>query len=270
MMEDYYLTGGAFVLGAILGSFLNAVIYRVPRRISLLNPKRSFCPSCDKELSWIENIPLISWLWQRGRCRSCQAKIPVRYFIVELLAAITAVGTLHTFGLTPTGWVIFVLVLTLIAISFIDFDHKIIPDRISFPGMIIGLLLGIVSQYTPYFRCLPFQALCPVTQNATDSLLGFIAGGGFFWLIGWLYYLCTKRDGLGFGDVKLMAMMGAVLGIRSVFPTIILGSLSGAIVGVILMMIAGTGRQTEIPFGPWLSLGAIIFIFFDPSLFQLM
>lgn len=136
--------------------------------------------------------------------------------------------------------------------------------------MTIGLILGIVSQYTDLFRCRPFQALCPVTQDAYDSLLGFAIGGGFFWSIGWIYFLFTKKEGLGFGDVKLMAMTGAILGIQSIIPTVILGSLSGAIIGIMVMVATGGGRHTEIPFGPWLALGTVIYIFFDPAFFHLV
>lgn len=257
------------VLGAILGSFLNAVIYRVPLRLSLLEPKRSFCPNCKKTLSWVENIPVLSYLIQGGRCKGCKNRIPVRYLIVEIMASAAGYASIDFFGVTPTGIVIFILLLTLIAISFIDFDHKIIPDRISFPGMFIGLTLGIISQYTTVFRCRPFQQLCPVTQGAVDSLLGFLAGGGFFWIIGWAYFLVTKKDGLGFGDVKLMAMTGAILGVHSIAPTVILGSLAGAVVGVVMMIVTGGGRHTEIPFGPWLSLGAVLYIFFNPAFFRL-
>jgi leader peptidase (prepilin peptidase)/N-methyltransferase len=257
------------ILGAILGSFLNAVIYRVPRRLSLFEPARSFCPTCNKTLTWWQNIPIFSFLLQGGKCVNCKQKIPARYLIVELLAAASGYATVEVFGINPTGIVVFALVLTLIAISFIDLDHKIIPDRISFPGMIIGLIIGMVSQYSNIFRCRPFQHLCPVSQGAVDSLIGFIAGGGFFWLIGWGYFVATKKDGLGFGDVKLMAMTGAILGMHSVAPTVILGSLTGAVVGVAVMIATGGGRNTEIPFGPWLSIGAILYIFFDPTFFRL-
>ena len=258
----------AALLGAILGSFLNAVVYRVPRRLSLWEPKRSFCPECKKTLSWYQNIPILSFLLLRGQC-SCGKKIPIRYLIIELMSAAAGYVTIDTFGVTPTGGVVFALFLSLIAITFIDLDHKIIPDRISYPGMTLGLLLGIVSQYSDLFRCRPFQSLCPITQGAIDSLSGFVVGGGFFWLVGWGYFLATKKDGLGFGDVKLMAMTGAILGIHSVAPTIILGSLSGAVVGMIIMTLTGGGRDTEIPFGPWLSLGALLYVFFDPSFFRL-
>jgi len=259
----------AFLVGIIFGSFLNAAIYRLPRKISLSNPSRSFCITCNKQLSWRENIPLISWLLQRGRCLCGKDKIPVRYFIVELIAGISGVATVWTFGVTPTGFVIFFLLMALIAISFIDLDHKIIPDKISFPGMSIGLLLGVLSENSNLFPCAPFEALCPITRGSWDSILGFLFGGGFFWAIGELYYRFTKRDGLGFGDVKLMAMTGGILGLSSVAPTIMLGSFVGALVGITGMLFTGGGRHTEIPFGPWLSLGTVIYIFSNPALLQI-
>jgi leader peptidase (prepilin peptidase)/N-methyltransferase len=270
MGGDILLQFGAFGLGAILGSFLNAVIYRLPRKLSLANPARSFCPPCGKQLSWRENIPLLSWLLQRGRCSCGKEQIPLRYFLVELISALCGVFALNIFGLNATGAVIFALLLALVAISFIDLDHKIIPDKISYPGMILGLILGVVSQHTDIFSCSPFQSLCPISRGAADSLLGFIVGGGFFWGIGWLYFVVTGKDGLGFGDVKLMGMLGAILGVSSVAPTIILGSLVGSVVGIGAMIATGGGRHTEIPFGPWLAIGAVIYIFFDPGLFRLV
>ena len=189
--------------------------------------------------------------------------------IIELLAAGTGYLTVDIFGVTPTGGVVFVLVLTLIAISFIDLEFRIIPDRISYPGITLGLILGIVSQYTDLFRCHPFQHLCPITQGAADTLYGFAAGGNFFWMLGGLYLLVTKIDGLGFGDVKLLAMTGAILGIHSVIPTIMLGSISGSVIGIVVMLVTGQGRRTAIPFGPFLSLGAILYIYFDPAFFRL-
>jgi leader peptidase (prepilin peptidase)/N-methyltransferase len=166
-----------------------------------------------------------------------------------------------TFGLTPTGMVMFALVSVLIAISFIDLEFRIIPNVISYPGMTLGLLLGIVSQFTPYFQCAPEATFCPITQSATDSLLGWLFGGGVFIVIGEVYYRVTNRVGLGFGDVKLMGMTGAILGWQSVFPTIFVGALLGSVVGVIVMVVRSSGRHTEIPFGPWLSLGAVLYLF---------
>ena len=249
------------IFGLIIGSFLNVCIYRVPRKLSVVSPRRSFCPECKHQLNWWENIPVFSWLFLRAKCHHCSTPISGQYPLVELLSAIAAAATFLKFQLTPTGLVIFLLVETLLVITFIDFEFKIIPDRISFPGMTFGLCLGIISQYTPWFTS-------PITESAFDSLLGFIAGGGFFYAIGIVYYMISKRVGLGGGDIKLMAVTGSILGVDSIIPTIFAGSISGSVVGILVMLLKRGGRHTEIPFGPWLSLGAIVYIFFDLPYFR--
>lgn len=259
----------AAVLGLVLGSFLNVVIYRLPRSLSVASPARSFCPKCNRTLSWWENIPVLSWVLLLGKCRTCKAPISGQYPAVELLSAVFAVICFERFGYTPTGAVIFALSLTLLVISFIDFEFKLIPNVISYPGITFGLLLGIVAQYTTLFHCPPHTIYWPITQSALDSLVGMLAGGGFFWLIGEGYYLVTKQEGIGGGDVKLMAMTGAILGWQSVAPTIFAGSVSGAIIGILVMVVTGKGRKTEIPFGPWLSLGAILYMFADLPYFRM-
>ncbi|MCB0321325.1 MAG: prepilin peptidase [Bdellovibrionales bacterium] len=244
------------LFGLCIGSFLNVVIYRVPRKLSVTTPRRSFCTSCERTLLWWENIPVLSWLVLRGKCKECKSPISGRYPFVEVLTGFAAFASYLHFGPTPTALIVFAITASLIAITFIDLDFKIIPNVISFPGMTLGLLLGILSQYTGYFTE-------PVTQSAWDSLTGFLCGGGFFYVVGLLYYAFTKRVGLGGGDIKLLAYTGAALGVDSVIPTIFAGSLVGAVVGVVTVLIKGGGRHTEIPFGPWLSLGAIIYMFFD-------
>lgn len=250
------------LISLCIGSFLNVCIYRVPRRLSVIKPARSFCPACRAQLTTFENIPLLSWLLLRGRCRSCRAPISGQYPLVESASAIAALAAYFHFGLTLTALVVYLLCAALIVISFIDLEFKIIPDVISFPGMTLGLILGILSQYTSLFSW-------PVTESALDSLLGFLVGGGFFYLVGVLYYACTKRVGLGGGDIKLMGLTGAVLGIQSIWPTIFLGSTIGAAVGIAAVVIRGGSRHTEIPFGPWLSLGALIYMFANPDTFRL-
>lgn len=192
----------------------------------------------------------------RGKCRGCKESISGQYPFVELLTGIAAVACLLYFGMTPTAVVLFAVCASLIAITFIDLEFKIIPNLISFPGMTLGLLLGIASQYTGLFGE-------PLTQSAWDSLTGFLCGGGFFYVVGMAYYAFSKRVGLGGGDIKLLAFTGATLGVDSVIPTIFAGSLVGAVVGVATVALKGGGRHTEIPFGPWLSLGAVIYIFID-------
>lgn len=324
---DYlpYILGGLFI-----GSFLNVCIWRLPRHISINDPKRSFCTGCNRQLTWWENIPLLSWVALKGKCRTCEAKISWRYPFVEALSAFAAVLSLQFFGLTATGVVIYALTASLIVITFIDFDFKIIPDKISLPGIIVGLLLGTVSEFSDYLQP-------PVTQGAFDSLLGMLIGGGFFYAIAVLYYVVAQRDGLGGGDIKLMGMTGAILGWKSVAPTIFLGSLFGAGVGIVIMtidalrhrtvplkdlfsrlvvsaivgVVLGTtwlsllshfagpqflwkenldlmlkaivfclvfgsvflilqrgDRKLEIPFGPWLALGTVLYVFLDPPIFK--
>jgi len=249
------------LFGLVIGSFLNVCIYRVPRKISLVNPVFSFCPQCNTNIRVSENIPVLSWIIQKGKCAHCDQKISFVYPLVELLSAAFAVLSYATFGLTATGIIVYVVCASLIVISFIDFEFKIIPNVISFPGIIFGLLLGIASQFSNI-------VVWPLTHSALDSLLGMIVGGGFFYLIGFSYYLVTKRVGLGGGDVKLMAMTGAILGIESIAPTIFCGSLIGAIIGITLIAAKKGGRHTEIPFGPWLSVGTMVYIFFDPQVFR--
>ena len=249
---DIYLT---IFTGLCIGSFLNVCIWRVPRKISVSKPLRSYCPSCEKSLSAWQNIPVLSWLFLRGRCHGCKERIPFRYPLVELLSALCAFLSYREFGGSPLNAVlIYAFLCSLLVISFIDFDHKIIPDVISLPGTTIGLLLGIVSQLTGLLSA-------PLTAGAMDSLLGMFVGGGFFYLTFYLYYLVTKTSGLGGGDIKLMAFVGATLGWRSILPTIFAGSIAGSIVGVLVMLVKRSGRKTEIPFGPWLSLGAALYVF---------
>ncbi len=238
-----------------IGSFLNACIWRLPREISVNSPSRSFCTSCNYQLSWYDNIPVLSWVFLLGRCRKCKQSISGRYPLVEMLSALAAFACYLQFGVTPTSLIIYLLTASLIVITFIDLDFKIIPNLITFPGMIIGLAFGGVNEYFHVFTN-------PVTSGALDSLIGFLIGGGFFFVVGEAYYRITGREGIGGGDIKLLAMTGAILGWRSIPHTIFIGSFFGAIVGLLYMFIKGGGRQLEIPFGPWLALGVLSYIFF--------
>lgn len=246
----------ATILGLLIGSFLNVCIYRVPRKLSVTNPARSYCPNCETQLTWFENIPVLAWLAIGGKCRHCKAKISGQYPLVELLSGLAAAASFIYFPHLPTAAVIYALTATLIVITFIDLEFKIIPNRINYPGIVIGLGIGAISEFTQ-----PTFFHPPVTQGLYDSVIGFLVGGGIFYVIGEIYYLATKRDGLGGGDIKFLAMTGAILGWQSVPQTIFIGSCSGAIVGILYMVIKGGGRQLEIPFGPWLSLGVMVYMF---------
>ena len=251
----------ATLLGLLIGSFLNVCIYRVPRKLSVVSPARSYCPKCERQLSWYENIPVLSWLIQLAKCRGCGQPISGQYPLVEILSAIAGAATFLKYGATPSSLIIFLLTESLIVITFIDLEFRIIPNVISFPGITLGLILGIVSQYTNLLAE-------PVTQSALDSLIGMLVGGGFFYVIGVFYYWISKRVGLGGGDIKLMGMVGAILGWRAIAPTIFAGSIFGSIVGIAAMLFTGQGRQTEIPFGPWLALGTILYLFADLPFFR--
>ena len=252
----------ATVFGLLIGSFLNVAIYRLPLRLSVLSPHRSFCPACETQLTWWENIPVLSWLLLRGKCGHCGAKISGRYPLVELLSAFAAAVAALQYGITPTGIVVYSLSAALIVIIFTDLDHRMIPLAVTYPGIITGMSLGIYSQYSGVFNF-------PVTQSAWDTLLGFLFGGGFLYSIERIYFWITGRIGLGGGDVRLLCMTGAILGVGSVAPTIFLGSLIGAVIGIGMMVFTGGGRHTEIPFGPWLAAGVFAYMYLDTSRFQL-
>ncbi len=257
-MEILYIA----IFGLMIGSFLNVCIYRVPRKLSVISPARSYCPKCQRQLTWWENVPVVSWILLGARCRSCKERISGQYPLVEMLSCLAAVESYVKFGFTPTGVVLYGLITALIVITFIDFEFKIIPNVISYPGITFGLLLGAVSQFTGWFAE-------PLSQSAWDSLIGMYAGGGFFWIIGEIYYRVTGTVGLGGGDVKLMGMTGAFLGWHSVAPTIFMGSFLGSIIGIGMIIFRGGNRRTEIPFGPWLSAGAILYIFTELPLFRI-
>ena len=257
-MEILYIA----IFGLMIGSFLNVCIYRVPRKLSVVSPARSYCPTCQRQLTSLENIPVLSWVVLGGKCKTCRNPISGQYPLVELLSSAAALETYLKFGLNPTGVVLYALIAALIVITFIDFEWKIIPNVISYPGITFGLLLGIASQYTGMFAE-------PLTQSAWESLIGMYAGGGFFWIIGEIYYRMTNTVGLGGGDVKLMGMTGAVLGWHSVAPTIFVGSMLGSVIGIALIIFRGGNRRSEIPFGPWLSAGAILYIFTELPLFRI-
>jgi leader peptidase (prepilin peptidase)/N-methyltransferase len=234
-----------FVFGAAVGSFLNVCIYRLPRSISLIRP-RSRCPRCESGIAFYDNIPILSYLWLRGKCRHCGATISLRYPVVELAAGLFAVALFSQPGLAlREAFVLFVLVAVLLVVTFIDIDHQIIPDMITYPGIVIGFLSSFFLENITY----------------KDSLLGIVLGGGLLLLVASGYYFVTKKEGMGGGDVKLLAMIGAFLGWKAVIFTILVGSAIGTVIGIAMAFRMQGGRKLAIPFGPFLSLGALLFIF---------
>jgi leader peptidase (prepilin peptidase)/N-methyltransferase len=243
------LTLAIFITGTIIGSFLNVCIRRVPTGESVVYPP-SHCPSCGARIRSRDNIPLLSYAVLHGRCRSCDGAISMRYPTVEALTGAALVLLFHRFGLSPALGVNAAFVAALIVVSFIDLDHQIIPDVISLPGIVLGLVVSAFGQGPPLL----------------DSVLGVLVGGGILYAVAVGYHAFTRREGMGGGDIKLLAMIGAFLGWRGVLVTLIVGSFTGAIVGTSLIMTRRADRRIPIPFGPFLAFGAVCALAFGDQL----
>ena len=240
-----------FLLGAVIGSFLNVCIFRMPREKSIVRPPSS-CPECGKPVRFYDNIPIVSYILLRGRCRDCGAPISAKYPIVEAITALMFVFLFVRFGLSLSLAVFLIFACALIVISFIDLEFKIIPDILSVGGMVVGFLFSILR---PYYRNLDPRF------GMLDALYGIVLGGGVLFAIAWTYQFITKREGMGGGDIKLLAMIGAFCGIKGVAFSLMSGSVLGTVVGVPLLFVKGEGGKYAIPFGPFLSLGALIYVF---------
>jgi leader peptidase (prepilin peptidase)/N-methyltransferase len=239
------------MFGAVIGSFLNVCIYRIPREKSIIHPPSS-CPNCGRPVKFYDNIPLASYVLMKGRCRSCGVRISAKYPIVEALTALLFVVLYTHLGLTFELFVFMTFTSVLIVISFIDLEFKIIPDILSIGGIIAGLVFSIAR---PFFRNfgLKFDIL--------DSIYGILLGGGIIFAIAWIYQLIAKRKGMGGGDIKLLAMIGAFCGLKGALFSLICGSMAGIIVGVPLMLAKGENGRYAIPFGPFLSIGAFVYLY---------
>ncbi|HOJ43738.1 MAG TPA: prepilin peptidase [Syntrophorhabdaceae bacterium] len=238
-----------FVFGAIVGSFLNVCIYRLPRDKSIISPN-SFCPNCKKPIKFYDNIPILSYIILKGKCRNCNEKISIKYPIVEFITALLFFLIFRLSGLSIEFGVLILFVSVLIVISFIDLEFQIIPDVLSIGGLLAGLLLSFFRQNFGFL----------------DALLGVLSGGGVLFAISYGYQLVRKIEGMGGGDIKLIGMIGAFCGIKGVIFTIISGSFLGTIFGVPAMLIKGKDSKYAVPFGPFLSLGAVIYIFYGKML----
>jgi len=241
----------SIILGAMVGSFLNVCIYRLPKEESIIWP-RSHCPTCKKMIRFYDNIPLISYLLLRGRCRYCKGPISLQYPLVEGITALSSLFLIIKFGPSLSYLFYFAFVAALIAITVIDLYHQIIPDGISLPGIGVGLLASLVIPQITFF----------------NSLMGILLGGGSLFLVATLYEWIFKREGMGGGDVKLLAMIGAFLGWKAVILTILLSSLIGSTTGILIMILKGKDFKYAIPFGPFLSMGAVIALFYGENLIR--
>ncbi len=243
----------SFIFGLIVGSFLNVCIYRLPRNMSIISP-RSSCPACNTPIKPLDNIPVLSYIFLRGRCRKCGEKISMRYPAVELLNGILYAAVFYFFG---PGWHLpFLLFFSsaMIVITFIDLDFQIIPDIITIPSIAIGLVSASFLLPDPFNLSI---------VGFKNSIAGLFLGGGLFYLIAVL-----SRGGMGGGDIKMMAMIGAFMGWKGVLLTTFIGSLVGSIFGIFLMVFRGRGRKTKIPFGPFLAFGALTTMFFGGKILK--
>lgn len=242
-----------FLIGTCLGSFANVCIYRLPKGKSIAWPP-SFCPKCHHRISWHDNIPLFSFFLLRGKCRSCQGRISPGYFIVEFLAGIITFFLFLRFNVSPEFFIYLIFILALIIVSFIDIENFLIPDCIVYSEIVLGLFLSFLY---PELQSQTFSRLLALKA----SFMGTLLGGGSLFIIGLIGGIIFKKEAMGGGDVKLLAMIGAFLGVKSVLLTIFFSSLAGSVIGLTLILLKVKKRSDYIPYGPYLALGAIISLF---------
>ena len=248
----------AFIFGSIVGSFLNVCIYRLPKGRSVIVPG-SHCPNCAQAIRWHDNIPILSYIFLGGKARCCRAKISLRYFIVEILTASAFLILFSVFGPTPKFFAYAVMVSSLIIATFVDFEIQEIPDEVSIGALAIGLIMAIA-----------FPSVLNETARLDgflNSFLGALAGGGMIYAMGILGEFAFKKEAMGGGDVKLLAMIGAFIGWKLAVLTFFLAPVFGSIVGIILKIRHG---RDVIPYGPYLSLAAVCSIFFGERILHLL
>ena len=263
--------GLALALGLAIGSFLNVVILRVPRMMenewnqqaaevrgepapdlatfNLVTP-RSQCPSCGHQITALENVPVLSWLFLRGRCSGCGTRISARYPMVELATGLLSAVAVWRFGVTAVGLGALLLTFTLIVLTFIDFDTQLLPDDITLSLLWLGLLFNLWGVFAPL----------------QDAVIGAIAGYLLLWSVYWLFKLATGREGMGYGDFKLLAALGAWFGWQALPAIILLASVVGAAVGIALIVLRRHGREVPIPFGPYLAGAGLLTLYFGAPL----
>lgn len=253
-----FFSAAAFALGAIIGSFLNVVIHRYPRQESIVFPP-SHCPHCDARIRAYDNVPVLSFLWLRGRCRACGERIAWRYPLVELANGLFYLAIWQRTGPT-TGFVAVAAIVSMILVLiYIDLDIQILPDVIDLPGLAIGLAIGATHMGALYPDLM-------LSATLLESVAGAAAGAGVLLAIGLTYKLVRKVEGMGLGDVKMMAMLGAVLGWEAMMPVLILASTAGAIAGGLLAIRHKDAMQMALPFGVFLGMAALVMLFFGRGL----
>jgi len=265
----------ALILGLVIGSFLNVCILRIPLEVPITVP-RSHCPHCKKLIRWYDNVPVLSYLILGGRCRRCKKKISARYPLIEAVSGLISVLLYLKFGL-GVEWVLFFgFSAALLVLAFIDLDHRILPDVITLNGMWLGVLSSVyLAQPIPpivlgIVRAAGLEVTNPRMLALVGSLLGVVAGGGLLWGVGEAFKRLRGIEGMGFGDVKMMAMVGAFLGAPMALFTIMLGSILGSVIGLGYMLWKGKSRDYELPFGTFLGAAGIVVVLYGENLFQFL
>ncbi|HEY8712810.1 MAG TPA: prepilin peptidase [Thermoanaerobaculia bacterium] len=258
----WLLPSFAFALGAIIGSFLNVVIHRYPREESIVFPA-SHCPNCNAPIKAYDNIPILSYVWLRGRCRACHQPFSIRYPLVELANALFYLAIFQRTGLSPLFIIVAAVVSMILVLIYIDAEIQILPDVIDIPGIAIGIGIGALMQLG-----LGYAPDLMLSQSLIDSIAGAVIGASLLFAIALAYRLVRKIEGMGLGDVKMIAMLGAVLGWEPLFPLLVIASVIGAVVGGVVAANSDKGMQAAVPFGVFLGLAALVMLFFGPTLWS--
>lgn len=260
----------AFVVGLTIGSFLNVCIHRLPKGESIVHP-RSRCPHCGRMIAAYDNVPVLSYLWLRGRCRHCRSRISPFYPLIELLTGLTFLLVYHRWGISPPAAKAVLLASALIVLTFTDLRERLLPDRITFPGIAAGFLFALwlpLEDGTAalLLRLLGGTNLSAVLLSVADALLGALLGAGLLFALGEIWYRLRRVEAMGLGDVKMMGMVGLFLGIKLTVLTLLLGSLLGSLLGGLFLLLAGKDTRYELPFGTFLGVAALIALFWGPQL----
>jgi leader peptidase (prepilin peptidase)/N-methyltransferase len=257
---------GAFLFGLLIGSFLNVCILRIPADKSIVAPASS-CTKCGKAIAPYDNIPVLSWIFLGGKCRNCKTRISAMYPAVELLTGLLFLGCYLVFGPTADAlkWAVFAALLVVLTIT--DLRERLLPDEVNFFGLGAGLLFSLFTKSldgTALWLANRWFDFPPpsIVLSFADAVLGAAAGSGLLWIVAEGYFRLRGREGMGLGDVKMMAAVGAFLGLKRTMLTVLLGSLLGSVIGILLIAISKKGRDYELPFGTFLGAGALLVVFF--------
>lgn len=259
MSEVELVTLAAALFGLLIGSFLNVCVHRMPRDLSVVRP-RSFCPACEKPIAWYDNIPVLSYVLLGGKCRACEGKIPWRYPLVELSTGVLFAGGVMHYGVDPQALKFSIFAALIVGLVFMDFEERILADEMTLGGMVFGFGLSLFLPMPRFLAHFLFPAEWRESYlSLLESLVGAIPPAMGLWLLGELYYRLRGREGLGLGDVKMIAMIGAFYGLQGAIVTLMIGSLLGSVVGLVFIFLSGKDAATyELPFGSFLGVGALI------------